>query len=153
MWQLKNSNCQKKLKQKMWQLKNSNCDQSQIVTKLKNSSCYKTQKFQIMTKLQKPNCNKAQKLKLWHNLKIQIATILNSNCDKTQKLKWWQNSKLSLVRTTWHLDNQWDLLWAAFSNLHGNKILMKLQCCARTSTSYENAPSSYEWNRYKRKSN
>ena len=52
----------------------------------------------------------------------------SSNCDKTQKLKLWQlkpklwknsnsDSSISdrpLVRTTWHLDNRVDVLWAAF---------------------------------------
>ena len=57
---------------------------------------------------------KLKKFKLWQNFK-------KSNCDKSQKLKLWQNSiydesfKESLV--TWHLDNQWDVLWAAFCDL------------------------------------
>ena len=74
---------------------------------------------------------------MWQNSKPQIVTKhknLNfttqivtkpkiSNCDKTQKHKLWQNSiyekknklkKGLLVRTFWHPDNWWDVLWAAF---------------------------------------
>ena len=43
-------------------------------------------------------------------------------CDKTQKLKFlqlnfWQNLKQSfvLIGITWHLNNWWDVLWAAFA--------------------------------------
>ena len=41
------------------------------------------------------------------------------NSDKTQKPKFWQNSTSDktlslLVRATWDLDNQWDVLWAVF---------------------------------------
>ena len=63
-------------------------------------------------KLKNSNCDKTQKLKLWQ--------LKNSNCDKTQNVKLWQNSiydkslKSLLVRTTWHLDNGCDVLWAAF---------------------------------------
>ena len=72
------------------------------------------------------------KPKLWENSKTKIMKKLkkNSNCEKTQtqivtKLK---NSTPDnaisdntltnlLVRTTWHLDNPWDVLWAMFCNL------------------------------------
>ena len=52
-----------------------------------------------------------------------------SNWDKTQTLKWWQNlnkDKSQFMRrkkkksngffskNIWHLDNRWDVLWAAF---------------------------------------
>ena len=49
-------------------------------------------------------------------------TKLKKNSDKTKKtLKFWQNSisdtTLSLlVKATWHLDNPWNLLCAAFCN-------------------------------------
>ena len=81
---------------------------TQIVTKLKNSNCYRTQilnlrknsKIQILLKLNNTNCDKTQKTKLWQNLITQIVTKLknsnwiktkNSNYDKTQKHKLWQN--------------------------------------------------------------
>ena len=69
----------------------------------------KTIKTQIVTKLQNSNCDKTQKLKLWKkNTKILNVTKFkdsncdktkkencdktqNSNCDKTQKLKLRQN--------------------------------------------------------------
>ena len=52
--------------------------------------------------------------------KTQIVTKpKNFNCDKTQKLKLWHSSKTQIVTkiqlgTFQHLDNQWDVLWAAF---------------------------------------
>ena len=64
---------------------------AQILTKLKNSNCDKTQKNLIVTKHKKATI-----------LKPQIATKLeNSNCDKTKKtqivtaqeLRMWQNFK------------------------------------------------------------
>ena len=47
-------------KLQLWQLKNSKCDETQIVTKLKNSNCDNIQK--------QKNCDNIQKLKLWQNL-------------------------------------------------------------------------------------
>ena len=59
-------------------------------------------------KLKNPNWYNTQKLNLWQNIETQIVTKLrNSNSDK---------SKL-LVRTTWHLYNRWDVLWAAFCDV------------------------------------
>ena len=66
LWQIKTQNVTK-LKLKIWQLKKSNCDQTQIVRKLKNSSCATTQK---------PKLWKTQKLKLWQNSKTQNVTKL-----------------------------------------------------------------------------
>ena len=55
----------------------------QIMTKLKNSNCCKTQKLKL---------GQNSKLKLWPNSKTQIVTKQKkSNCDKTQKLKLRQN--------------------------------------------------------------
>ena len=52
-----------------------------------------------------------------------MINFKNSNCDNTLHLKLWQNSKTEilisffyrslLLRTTWHLDNKWDLFRAA----------------------------------------
>ena len=57
-----------------------------------------------MKKLKKSNCD---------NSKTQIVTKLTrSNCDKTQFMT--NLLKSLLVRTTWHLNNGWDVLWAAF---------------------------------------
>ena len=89
---------------KWW--KNFIYDITQIVIKLKicNSNCDQTKNS---------NCEKTQKLNLWKkNYKTQIMT----------KLKLWQISifnkkyfkKSLLVRTFWHLDNPWYVLWAAF---------------------------------------
>ena len=79
-----NSNCEKTHTENAT-TQNSNCDHTQIVrklktqvvTKLKNSNCDKTQKL----------CDKDKKLKLGQNLKTHIATKPYSNCDKTLKLK------------------------------------------------------------------
>ena len=98
----------------MWQnskLKSWQNSKTRIVTKLKNSNCDKTQNS---------NCDKNQKLKLRQNSnsncdnsKSQIMTKLkNFNCDKTQFMK--NLYKSLLVRTIWHLNNGWDVLWAAF---------------------------------------
>ena len=56
-------------------------------------------------------------------------------CDKTKKIKWWQNSKtqivtvvivtvvtvavvtVAIIKTTWHIDNRWDVLGASFHNI------------------------------------
>ena len=63
----------------------------QMVTKLKNLNCDKTQ---ILTKLK---MGRRKKLKNLPCNKTQIVTKLeNSNYDKTQILKLWQNSKLKL---------------------------------------------------------
>ena len=74
-----------------------------------------------MTKLKNSNWDETQKHKLWQNPKKLNVTKLKkkSNFDKTQKLKLWQNSKNQISsrtvgKTTWHLDNQWDVLGAAF---------------------------------------
>ena len=96
LWQ--KSNCYKtSIVTKLQLLQNSKCDKTQIVTKLKNSNCDKTKKNQIATKLK------------------------NLNCDETKimsNINWWQKILLIglLVRTFWHLDNRWDVLWAAFCN-------------------------------------
>ena len=120
--------------------KNSHCDKTE---KLK---LWKSSKTQIGIKLNS-NCDKTQKLKLWHigthigtklktpNLTTQIVTKLKKKIKKKSKDKIvikpkqfgtkiknlnpdnsnWQNSLL--VRTTWHLDYQWNVLWAAFCDL------------------------------------
>ena len=75
----------------------------------------------IVTKLKNLTWDKIQ-LKVWQSLKTQTVTKFNNlNCDKTQQLKLWQNSKTShkslLLRTTWHLDNWWDVFEAAICDL------------------------------------
>ena len=59
---------------------------TQFVTNLKKIKFGKTKKTQIMTKLKNSNCDKTQKLKLRQNSKTQIVTKRNLNCDnpKTQ---------------------------------------------------------------------
>ena len=55
---------------------------------------WQNSKKQIVTKIKNSNCDKTQKLKLWTNSKTQIVTKLKkkeTNCDKTQKLKLWQD--------------------------------------------------------------
>ena len=79
------------------------------------------------------NCNKAQKLELGQNSTKSLTNFKNLICDKIQQLKLWQNSttqiltklkntnsdqntisdKSLLLRTTWHLDNRWDVFKAA----------------------------------------
>ena len=94
----------------MTKLKNSNCDKTQIVRK---SLKLKSDKTQIVTKVGNSNFDKTQKLKLWQNLKTKIGTKL----EICKNLNLWRPKKLKkglLVRTFWHLDNRWDVLWAAF---------------------------------------
>ena len=94
------------------------------MTRLKSSNCDQTQKVKLWRK-------KSQRLTRWQNSRIQIMTKLkNSNCDKTKKnwvlTKTWNTTNINFcrrkktldgsVRTFWHLDNQWDALWAAFCN-------------------------------------
>ena len=134
---LKNLNNKKNSKAEIvTKLKNLNCDYSktQIGTKLKNSNCDKTQnhemwKTQNMKKLKNSNVTI---IKLWQNSNCDKTK--NTNCDKTNKLKLWQKEQINwgkfwqiliyetnlkeyFIRTTWHLDNRWDVLWAAFCNL------------------------------------
>ena len=66
-------------------LKNLNGDKTQIVTKLKNTNCYKIQnskflqnsKTQNFTKLKNSNCGNTLK---------KITKLKNSKCDKIQLL-------------------------------------------------------------------
>ena len=79
-WELVGCQGVEVIKKKLWQ--NS---KTQIVKK-------KNLKTQIVTKIKNSNCDKTQKLKLWQNSKTQIATKLeNLNCDKTKKSELWQN--------------------------------------------------------------
>ena len=78
-----------------------NCDETQKVTKLKNSNVDQTQKLKLRQPFKKNQI--VAKVKLWQNsnhdqtptvikLKTQIVTQLkNSTCDKTQYFKLWQN--------------------------------------------------------------
>ena len=102
---LKTSNCYKTQKNKLWQ--NSN----QIVTKLKNSNC-----AQIGTKLKNSNWDKTQ-LKLWQktqillNSKTQIVTVLLVTLVTVAVVT---VVIVTSLRKTWHLDNRWNVLCAAF---------------------------------------
>ena len=107
-----------KLKLKLCQLKllwKSNCGKTQIVRKekIKRSKCVKTKKklqnsrIQIIT---------TQKIKLWQKSKSQTQFI---------KKKTWKGL---IVRTVWHIDNWWDVLWAAFCNFrHVFLFLLKIE--------------------------
>ena len=100
----------------------------------------KTQTTQNVTKLKNSKCDKTQKLKLSQNSKTQIVTKLKkASYDKIQfvtKLNWWQTSiddfKSLLVRITWHLDNRWHVLWAAFRDL-----VMFLKTCKKAVKHFE----------------
>ena len=77
---------------------------NQIVTKLKNTNCDKTQQFKWwqnsklnLWQLKNSNWDKTQKLKLWQNQYKKRGKIENTNCDKTLKLKLWQKSKTQIV--------------------------------------------------------
>ena len=90
-------------------LKNLNCDETnktQIVMKLKNWKGDKTKKLKL---------SQTQKLKLWQNSKAYIVTKLElwqiSIYDKKNTLKG------SFSKHIWHLENQWDVVWAAFCDL------------------------------------
>ena len=128
---------------------------NEIVT---DPKLWENSKSQVVTKLkmwQNSNCDKPQKLKLWQHLRTQIAR--RRKISKTQivtklKFNWWQHSRLKfwqlnfwqnlnslLVRTTWHLDNQWDVLWAALAI---SRCLFLKQCSSvryqlRTDRKYE----------------
>ena len=133
----KNSNCDETQKPKLWwNLK------TQKVMKLKNSNCDEIQKL-IVIKLKNSNCDKTWKLKLWWNAKTQIAIKLNnskcdhiqivtklknSNCDKAtltmgQNLNY-DKLKGLLIGTFWHLDNRYNVLWAAFCNSRDNYYMI-----------------------------
>ena len=103
-WKTKNVTKLKKMK--LWQ--NS---KTEIVTKLKKSNCDKTKKNQILTKLKNSSCDKTQSLKLWQTKKIKLWKLKKTNCDKTQFMA--NFLKSLLVRSTWHLDNRWDVLRSA----------------------------------------
>ena len=91
---------------------------TKIVIKLKNFNCNKTEKRKL-----RPNSNQSLKnFRNWNwdkNLTTQNVTKLNtSTYDKTQNLiKRTISDKNMLLRTTWHLNNQWDVFKAAICNL------------------------------------
>ena len=120
----KNSNCDKTQKLKLWW-----SSKTRIVMKLKNQNFDETQKLKLWCNSKTQMVIKLKKIKFWWSSKTQIVMKLkNSNCDKTQKLKLWQNLNFTksrfikkkiflrglLVKTFWHLDNWWDVLWATF---------------------------------------
>ena len=82
----------------MWQ--NTKCDESQNVTKLKNSKKDKTQKHRMwqnsktqnLTNSKNSKCDKTPKIKMWK--KKNVKKLKNSICDKSKcdKQKKWQIS-------------------------------------------------------------
>ena len=136
---LKSSKTQTGRKLTNWNCANS---KNQTVTKLKNfnsetikhSNCDNTHKFKLwqnstqIVRRKKLKSNQIKKNSNWDN---------NSNCEKV-KLKLWQPKNLNsdksisdktynslLVRTTWHLNNRWDVLWPSFCNLTIFFMLMR----------------------------
>ena len=106
---LKKSNCDETQKTQMvTKLRKSNFDEKQIVTKPQSVMKLKTQNVTKLKLLQN------SKPKLWQNSKIQIVT----------KLELWKISiyekkpiqRCLLIRPFWHIDNQWDGVWAGFCN-------------------------------------
>ena len=95
---LKILNCDKTQKLDCEETQNLNCEKksTQIVSKLKNSNFYKTQ---IVTKL---NNSKLDRNKLWQNLSYYKSELMRKT-----------TLKGSFSKTFWHLDNRWDVLWAA----------------------------------------
>ena len=60
-----------------------------------------------------------QKLKLWQ---LKTSKVYTTNF---LQLNFWQHfKKVFLVRTIWHLNNRWDVLWGAFCNLAIFMVLM-----------------------------
>ena len=140
---LKNSNGDKTTKNLIvTKFKNSKCDKTQLVTKHKLEQSSNCDKTHIVTKLemqQNSNCGQTQVLrKKIKNLNEKIcivAKLENSNYDnsktqivtkkkKTQigtKLEIWHLNlwrqknpkKESFSKNILHLDNRWDILWAA----------------------------------------
>ena len=132
-WQ--NPNCYQSEQLKMWQI--SSYDKTQIVTKLNlwqnsitqhthYSNYDKTQKLKLW-QLKKQNCDQTEKLKLWQNSKNQIVTTLEFCQIYIYEEKNFQTD--FLVRRCWHLDNRWNVLWAAFCNSCGVFLVKKV--CAR----------------------
>ena len=93
-----NGNCDKTQKFKMWQLRNSNVCQH---TKTKNMTIKKTEI------VQNPNREKTKTQIVTNTQKLKFLQLKNSNSDSLNLL----------VRTTWHLNNRWDVLWAAFCDI------------------------------------
>ena len=112
-------------------IQNSNCYKTQKIkcNKTKNLNCNKTKKNWIGRKF-KSMLDKFQKFKLSQNSMTQIVTKpYNLNFDNSYQLILWQNSKTQFLikwkisdkslflRTTWHLNNWWDVFKAAICNL------------------------------------
>ena len=121
MWQNSKTQYEKKYEKnqkiKMWQK-----SKTQNLTKLENSKRDKTQNT---------NCDKTRKLKMWQNSKLKIVktqknqlvtNLINWNCDQSpiQKILNFKTLISLLVRITWQLNNQWDVLCAAFCVLKSN---------------------------------
>ena len=115
-------NCDKTHKLKLWEKK------TRIVTKQTKKNSNKNSKTWVVTKLRNLNWDKTQLKVLKNSTTETVTEFNNSNGDKTQPLKLWQNSTIQilffflsdkhlLLRTTWHLDNRWDVFEAAICNL------------------------------------
>ena len=60
-----------------------------------------------------------QKLQLWQ---LKPSKVYTTNF---LQLNFWQHfKKVFLVRTVWHLNNRWDVLWGAFCNLEIYMVLI-----------------------------
>ena len=122
---------------KMWQnLKTQKSDEAQ---KLK---LWWKSKTQIVTKLPISNCEEEKNSRHWMWQNLHCDKTKKTNCDKTKKLKLWQNlnyekeekiKKVLLVRTFWHLDNQWYVLCAAFCDSRDvSRLFLHCQYCCVT---------------------
>ena len=106
---------------------------TQIVTKLKMGQT------QIVTKLKNLNCDKTLKnMKLWQNTKTQIVTK-----HELGQISIYDKRYFKMVRTFLDIDNQWDVLWAAFRDSRDvfGKVffLEKLWICPSLFSSYKPA--------------
>ena len=105
---------------------NSNYDETQIMTKLNYSKCDQNQ---IVTKLKNYNFYKAFLL-LWQNL----------NYDKSLLMRIKKKYEGLLVRTFWHIDNWFDVLWAAFCD--SRDVLFKHYVVSQLFTAFGNPISA-----------
>ena len=94
----------------MWQLKNSKCDKIQQLKNFKKKIKLGQNSTQSLTNFKNSNSDKIQQLKLWQN-----STTQNSKSQILIKRK--ISDKSLLLRTTWHLDNRWDVFEAAICDL------------------------------------
>ena len=80
-----------------------------LVTKNQKHKLWQNSKTQIMTKLKKTQIVTKLKNKLWQNSKTKIVTLVIVTLVTVVIVTY-------LVKTTWLLDNRWNVLGAAFRN-------------------------------------